>query len=251
MKPKSETLFHFTKSLDTLQLILDSGFWPRYCLEDVSWLAAGTQPESGFISVPMVCFCDIPLSRIDEHVNFYGSYGLGMTKEWALKNGLAPIHYVTDSSPFTAAFTKICELSMDDTGSGPDEPGETWQLTQRLAMYMKPLIGSMSLGNDRVQKDFYQESEWRYIAINDEVRPYLGASEHQDAETQQTANESSKTQCMLMFLPSDVRYIFVRSDADIPHLMNFIQSKLDRYPAAELKILMSRVTSLESVRRDW
>ncbi|MFU0923178.1 abortive infection system antitoxin AbiGi family protein [Kluyvera sichuanensis] len=82
MKPKSETLFHFTKSSDTLEIILKNGFWPRYCLEDIRWLEF-TDVE--YVSYPMVCFCDIPLSRISEHVSFYGSFGLGVSKDWAKK----------------------------------------------------------------------------------------------------------------------------------------------------------------------
>ncbi len=37
MKRHSETLFHFTRGRETLELILQDGFWPRYCIEDVQW----------------------------------------------------------------------------------------------------------------------------------------------------------------------------------------------------------------------
>ena len=50
--------------------------------------------------------------------------------------------------------------------------------------------------------------------------------------------------------PSDVKYIFVKSDSDIPDIINFIQTELDRFPAAALKVLMSRVVSLESITMD-
>ena len=72
MKPKSHTLFHFTKSRDTLKLVLKNGFWPRYCLEDIQWIGEDRFP---YISIPIVCFCDIPLSRIQEHVGCYGEFG--------------------------------------------------------------------------------------------------------------------------------------------------------------------------------
>ncbi len=92
MNPKSHTLFHFTKSSETLHKILLGGFWPRYCLEDVRWLE---YEEFDFVAYPMVCFCDIPLSRIDEHVEFYGEYGIGVTKEWAESIKATPIQYVS------------------------------------------------------------------------------------------------------------------------------------------------------------
>lgn len=90
MKPKSDNLFHFTKSIDILELILVGGFKPRYCLEDVAWQGIDTEE---FIAFPMTCFCDIPLSRISEHTDFYGQYGLGMSKDWGAKNNLDPVLY--------------------------------------------------------------------------------------------------------------------------------------------------------------
>jgi len=88
--PRAISLFHFTKSMDVLQTILKEGFWPRYCLEDVQWQGHDTYE---FVAYPMVCFCDIPISRISEHVGFYGSYGIGLTKQWGIKNNLNPVFY--------------------------------------------------------------------------------------------------------------------------------------------------------------
>ncbi|MFS2265232.1 abortive infection system antitoxin AbiGi family protein [Vibrio vulnificus] len=67
-------LFHFTNNKETLKLIFNHGYWPRYCLEDIRWV---NQVNAPYMAFPMVCFCDIPLSRISEHVSFYGNYGLG------------------------------------------------------------------------------------------------------------------------------------------------------------------------------
>lgn len=92
MDPRSHTLFHFTKSSKVLKLILKNGFWPRYCLEDVSWMGMDAE-DAEYVAFPAVCFCDIPLSRIDEHVAFYGAFGIGLRKEWAVINNLNPILY--------------------------------------------------------------------------------------------------------------------------------------------------------------
>jgi len=47
-----------------------------------------------------------------------------------------------------------------------------------------------------------------------------------------------------------VRYIFVKGDADIPPLINYINDKLQNYSGVDLKILTSRVTSLEHLEKD-
>lgn len=56
---------------------MTNGFWPRYCLEDFRWY----NKDIPNVSYPMVSFCDIPLTRIREHTDFYGSFGIGMTRE--------------------------------------------------------------------------------------------------------------------------------------------------------------------------
>ena len=103
MKPKSHTLFHFTKNIEFVKNILLDGFWPRYCLEDLSWYIF----EYDYVAFPMVCFCDIPLSRISEHVDFYGEFGVGVTKEWALANNLNPLSYLAKNSTYCSSVNNL------------------------------------------------------------------------------------------------------------------------------------------------
>lgn len=243
-RPKSSSLFHFTKSRETLQLILKNGFWPRYCLEDLNWL-----PDSGelFVAFPMVCFCDIPLSRIEEHVGFYGNYGVGMTKDWAKKNGLNPVQYFAGENSFTTAFKNLIN-EVDHLNS--DRVDLFKENFRHVNSFIKPCEGRMIFGKEFIEKDFYQESEWRYAPRGESVAPYLTHSDFQNSETLQEHNNKTRESAMLKISPQDIRYIFVRSDADIPPLVNFIQAELDSFPSSEVKILLSRITSLESISGD-
>src|SRR3989304_3361018 len=92
----SETLFHFTDSIIKLKSILKNEFYPRYSLE--SYPLDPKESSILEIGVPMVSFCDIPLSRVKEHVTIYGYYGIGMSKEWAEKKGLNPVLYLYNGS---------------------------------------------------------------------------------------------------------------------------------------------------------
>ena len=94
MNARTKTLFHFTKSLDILLRILEEGFWPHYSLEDISWLN-GPVPR---LAWPIVSFCDIPISRLHEHTNFYGNYGIGLCRERWRATGLNPLLYVSSDS---------------------------------------------------------------------------------------------------------------------------------------------------------
>ncbi len=51
----------------------------------------------------MTCFCDLPLSNTYKHLEEYGGYGIGLTKDWGKSKGLSPILYVHDNSPLKKA----------------------------------------------------------------------------------------------------------------------------------------------------
>lgn len=230
--------------MDVLEKVLIDGFWPRFCLEDVHWLGYA---QFDYVSYPMVCFCDIPLSRISEHVDFYGNFGLGMTKTWAEKNGLNPVLYVSRTSQAAVAFST---LNHHANQISPEEKQNDAKKTIRyLYAFTKPTEGEMVVDGKPVKKCFYQESEWRYVPENSNPS-YLLRVNHEISTKLEKANTYTLNNCLLKFSPQDIKYIFVKSDSDIPRIMNFIQNNMDNHPAADLKILMSRVVSLESLSQD-
>ncbi|WP_084084767.1 abortive infection system antitoxin AbiGi family protein [Cupriavidus sp. USMAA2-4] len=244
MRPKSNTLFHFTKDLETLKLILQNGFWPRYCLEDVGWLGG----DDDYIAYPMVCFCDIPLSRISEHVGFYGQFGIGLTRSWAEDAGLNPLLYVAGENGVYATIQKLVSNATDD--EDPERSKAARASVLHMLAYSKPVSGKMVVGEGPVDKLFYQESEWRYVPKGKGVSRFITKANFDDASQRDRANAKTREGCMLRFGPKDVRYIFVKSDSDIPDVVNFIHAHMDRYTGSEQKILMSRVVSLESLSED-
>ena len=245
MKPKSHTLFHFTSEMAILKHILKDGFWPRYCLEDVRWLS-----EDGidYVAFPMVCFCDIPLSRIQEHVGFYGNFGVGMTKDWALRNGMNPILYVSGNNPLQK---QLYSLNEHANKLNSTEAVMAAKTTMRFILaHCKPAEGNMIVGGKPAEKEFYQESEWRYVPISESIFPYLKSEKFEDTEKLESENQKAKEYCTIKITPQDIKYVFVKSDSDIPEIVNFIQTELDQFPSSDLKVLVSRVTSLESITND-
>lgn len=247
MKPKAQTLFHFTRSVDTLKQILLGGFWPRYSLEDFRWQA--TNPDDiDFAAFPMVCFCDIPLSRLDEHVQFYGNYGIGLSRAWGERNGLNPLLYLAATN---SVATSLIHLANVSRLHADEERAIALGMLYHTASFIKPVSGRMTIPEGVVEKDFYQESEWRYVPSHPELPQFLKRDQYTDATVLNAANAKSQEHSMLRFGLSDVRYLFVRTDAEIPSMINFIQTDLDHHPSGDIKVLMSRVTSLETLRSDW
>lgn len=80
----SQTLFNFTDTIEFLIDNLENGF---YCHTTFEKLPYG---KNGY-RVPMACFCDIPLSLIKEHFNWYGRYGIGIKKSYGRELGVKPV----------------------------------------------------------------------------------------------------------------------------------------------------------------
>ncbi|MBP0588704.1 hypothetical protein J8I87_03020 [Paraburkholderia sp. LEh10] len=243
-KPKSHTLFHFTSNLDILKSILSTGLQPRYAVEDLSWLTG----KAKLVAYPMICFCDIPLGRIENHVDSYGSYGIGMSKEWAIRNQLNPVIYLSDQSLLRDKVENLFTYVKEHTSPSEDEAKAARWDVLRLLQYVKPLEGTMMLKGAEVHAEFYQESEWRYVLQKKEIDHLLWGP-FDDPTVRNAANETTKGH-ELKFNPDDIRYLFVAKDADIPPLVDFINTELDDFKAGEMKILLSRIVSLESLAHD-
>src|SRR5947209_1483362 len=102
----SDTLFHFTKSRNNLERILSERFKFSYCKESYHI----DSDFSGELYIPMISFCDLPLGLIKNHITKYGSFGIGMTKEWGIKNKLNPVLYLEKKSLVSRDFNKSADL---------------------------------------------------------------------------------------------------------------------------------------------
>jgi hypothetical protein len=106
----------------------------------------------------MVCFCDIPLSQIANHVNTYGRYGIGMKKDWGVLNRLNPVVYLSEYSHLDFKVRNLLDqhAPMLDVVNGTIE---------YLRGYVKPVKGSFAKqGRQFHDYHFYDEKEWRFIA---------------------------------------------------------------------------------------
>jgi hypothetical protein len=248
-RPKSQTLFHFTRKLDYLKGILKDGFHPRYCLEDLNWAVPG---KSYSYAYPMVCFCEIPLSRVDEHVEMYGKYGIGMSRAWAVRNGLNPILYLSNQSML---YSSIGDLGGVLQKIPEPSKADGTRYVADILRNTKPLTGSMRInGVERNDIDFYQESEWRYLPKHAQIPYALNKSNFETPGTAEDANKLTHQHCLLGFSADDIRYLFVGKDADIPILVDFMRSSESglgkRFTGDEMKILETRIVSLESLAQD-
>ena len=273
---KSNSLFHFTPKEEYLLDILENGFWPRYCSEDIEWVIPKDfknelekQEEDNSlktlikeliksnissIAYPMSCFCDIPLSKITAHTDFYGGFGLGMTKEWGIRKRLNPIFYLSDNSiiPNLIQSFLLKTAPIDFWKSIQSEKTNQNTIIQ-LMKFLKPLRGKMKVNGKEVTKNFDEECEWRYAPASDEnnLFPNFLPNFLANNEELQDSNIVTKKVASLNFEPSDIKYIFVPEDSNIPTIINKINTIFTNYPEHERLLLLSKVISLDTIRKDF
>lgn len=130
MNPISPTsLFHFTSSLEVLLKILNNGFRYSYAFErfnadllndrifdGVHLIDYRNKLENCGIAIPMVSFCDIPITRTLPHAEKYGNYFIGLNKgmlSYMLNPIFNPVIYGNSSNLVDAIsfFSKIRKMS--------------------------------------------------------------------------------------------------------------------------------------------
>lgn len=195
----------------------------------------------------MVCFCDIPLGRLGEHVSFYGEYGLGMSKEWGEKNGLCPVAYVNTDSVFSKAIMHVASNAMRS------KSGDSLAKGIQMLGFTKPLRGEMfDKRKKRIKKEFYPECEWRYMPpLKSKGGP--GVIPEKDFKKKSVLNKwngHTRQNHLLKFLLDDVKYILVRSEAEVPLMYDFISINLGEHSANSVKRLATRIISLPRLMKD-
>lgn len=244
----SNTLFHFTERQHLLS-ILNNGFYPRYSLERYE-----LGDKYFKLAVPMVCFCDIPLSQVKNHVQEYGSYGIGMARHWVEKRKLNPVLYLKKESTLSANIMNMLSNLSNEDVYGLNDLHESKKALLELIRYLKPYEGILHRNNEEKKKRFYDEREWRYVPNPDKYKSkkyVLSESEFNDIKTKNEANLKLE-KANLSFKPVDIRYIIVNEFGltDIFHHLTDI-SKKNKYDSHTLRILTSKILTYEQIKYDF
>ncbi len=209
---KAEYLYKAIKNLALM---------PRYFEEKMDYLNVG-----GFTSIafPMICFCDIPLSKVASHMSEYGSYGIALKKHKFINKDIQPISYLNTNSRLCNDFTEALQKLF-----GSERIPKEWEIIPNAILsqllYTKPISGIMKRVGYRSQKMLFQdECEWRYIPENLGDYPlfipveYLndkGIKKYSDA-----LNKRKET--WLRFDVKDIEYIIVPDEREAGNLIDFI-----------------------------
>ena len=253
----ANTLFHFTRNKENLISILNSCFYPKYCLEEFYFL----QLLKTKWALPMVCFCDIPLSQIKNHTLKYGEYAIGLTKEWAQIKGITPILYIPKESPIIRNFKDSFRALVRNRQSG--EKGsvlssiniEFTNYLLYLAFNTKPYEGFVELNNKKSNVRFYDEREWRYTVPKEAIitgNEYIYLNKKEFEKTEDVAKRNKLNEIYgLTFEPKNINYIIVSKESEVLEVMREIRNIKGNFPYNDVELLATRILSMERISEDF
>lgn len=248
MPLSASSLFHFTKKKDYLYGILDETFRLSYCRED--FLIGG---ERYSIRVPMVSFCDIPLSEIKNHIDNYGPYGLGLSKEWSKHKNLNPVLYVEQDSFLSRSYERILRRFVLEEARVNEVTDPDQLAVLDVLRYIKNYEGSLTRSNgDHIPMyRFSDEREWRYVPeVAEECEMILEDRLYQREEIRQMAIERL-SRLRLGFTADEVRYIVVEKDSEINDLVEYLRHiKNPRYSPKVVDRLITRILTRDQIMND-
>lgn len=252
MAISTNSVIHYTKKFDNLLgIICNQSFKIKYCVEDLDFIFKANSQ----LAVNMVSFCDIPLSEVKNHIDSYGSYGIGLSKTWAKKEGLNPVLYVEKDSNFALTFTKQFERMLKLEGEAAEPYKEYVNDFFEFCKYIKLYEGPLKTG--KINEDnyrFYDEREWRFSLSDDllagiQISGALLSKEY--LKDKEGANKKLE-EFSLKFSFVDISYIIVDDESEIPDLLKCLDQNFeDKCTARDLKILSTKILTKNQICNDF
>lgn len=231
------TLYNFkTEKKYFLQTLEQFRFTPRYNREFIFLDAEGPKRAVEVVN-PMVCWCDIPLERIKDHTNRYGSYGVGISKEWAIKNFINPVIYIVEGTVVAQGIKQlklanqelldIVENDVSLQNRLAHILSRFFDADQAITEYLKP-YRYQKVPSRQENRKFYDEKEWRYVPDTLpfseplSLYPYMFETEDDLNKAIIQANEKVKAR-YLWFEPEDVQSIILPRESEIEEVKRVIK----------------------------
>jgi len=252
MALSSNSILHFTRSFEYLKGILRENFKLGFCKERIKFVG-----KERFLMVPMVSFCDIPLSEMKNHISSYGSYGIGMTKGWAKKNHLNPVLYIEDISYLCHSFEAIYQADIIGNKVDFDKWPEHNKQILDILRYIKSYQGDlMRKGKETtLNYRFSDEREWRYVPPIESGFPMAipaGYFENEKNKEMVALAKEKVSNEFLEFSPNDIKYLIVEKEDEIHPLVQFLnETKGKNYSLHDVQRLTTRIITSEQIKTDF
>ncbi len=230
MALSGEYLIHRTRNLETLKKILKSKeFLYQYCKEEFQFgsIEVDNVIQQFNVAIPMICFSDINLEYLSEHINNgYGHFGICMNKYWAKEKGFTPVLYIDNWSDLGHRFFNLYDKQYKETRKdlSSNVKHEILQGILDLIGYIKNYNKIIPTLKTKVPMgyNYYDEREWRLVC-NKGLLKTVRAEVYE--EKSEEFNLAAK-ECSEKFDYTDIKYIFVENEDQKKELIKFCKSNL-------------------------
>lgn len=250
--PYPDILFHFTDAAGLRGILKEEGFRPSYAKE----MIVGATARRTF-AVPIVSFCDLRLSELPFHMQKYGEFGIGLSKEWAQVKGLNPVSYANQASEFTNALISgidgfFAHVNCIDDWDKAMEASDAYMNILNIERYIKNYEGELIRGARRPRHyRFADEREWRYVLPlkTKNVLPFV-AENMISRPGQKEFFNAQIAGLHLKYSATDVKYIIVPSERNIVSMRVFIARLDGTYSDSDKEHLLARILTAKQIRAD-
>ncbi len=243
---------YMTKPEYLHEILRDMAIKPRYVPEIIDYFREDSLQS---VSIPMICFCDIPLVKVRSHSQYYGEYGIALDKKKCMTKNVQPITYINVNSRYYEDFSSVISLLMNSD----DQPEDKWRalsdfvLTQIL--YSKPVYGETIKDGEKIQRLFKDECEWRYIPkLPDDMELVLinkkNTNEGRDLYNKALSSNSNKS-TWLSFVPDDISFLIVPDENAAIELIEYISKELSFYDEKIRHRLISKIEVSSKIDKNF
>lgn len=245
-KESADQLFHFTKKYENIVSIMNKKFKPFFCVEDLSFMYE--MGKNLTFAFPIVSFCDIPIKRNVVHRDNYGEYGIGLTKEWGIKNNLNIVNYSFKESLKSASYRILTDFYSKKCTDLNEELNNNFRNAfSIILMTSKPYEGKIF---DKEEKKwtnrivrFYNEREWRFLPLVDKLNWSISLESYSgnyEAFFNAIKEQQPKIQATytLDFTVNDINYVFLRNKSEKEIFLNDISANYSDTELMKIKKLI-------------
>lgn len=288
----ASSLYHYTKRMSTLQLILKNGIRFSFSLEPLSpkiianldVLCDGecdaVYYENTGIAIPMISFCDIPITRAYTHIYRYGRYMIGLDKDVISRECnsiINPVIYVSSQNLENCfidcgrVFSETCAAEMNKVieicNSGKKINKHSFKSPEYINFSsrkynMRFIIGLIKPYEDpQTHYCYYNEREWRAFIpdnmLNDDLKWKYGIlKDEYDKNVSDWNNHSHYLTLPEESLKDGITHIVVKKEAEIQEMIETILTTDSIFGNKDVSdetrhVLASRVTSLQRIVSDY
>ncbi|WP_459926285.1 abortive infection system antitoxin AbiGi family protein [Flavobacterium covae] len=262
MQNSADSIYHFTDNIETVKTILTDKFKGSYCKEVLNY-----NNELVPMYIPMISFCDTPLKTYSNLGAIYGKYGIGMSKNWAIKNKLNPVLYIDKNSLLLENFINALkgslttiEIASKVLKNNPNKQGAS--ISKNMTNSVEYLTYSLYHTKhyqdnlprlDNKEYRFYDEREWRFIPEFQCAVCQLKKSEEEfNVWRKQSKKKPLLEEVSLEFDFLDIEHIVIEKNEDLIEIIETIKNIEDsKLKGHQKELLYAKIICFEKLERDF